>query len=127
MPLLSLCLHGLSLPTINRNLVHAKTVTCSTAAATASCTHSGWHNVLATTTFIFTAFLASYLRQPPTPANTTNLCPSHPLHSGWLQGLGIRSRRYAMLLEDSVIKMLNLEEGGAFTISSADNILEALA
>lgn len=43
------------------------------------------------------------------------------------KGLGIRSRRYAMLLEDSVIKMLNLEEGGAFTISSADNILEALA
>jgi len=43
------------------------------------------------------------------------------------KGLGIRSRRYAMLVEDSIIKVLNLEEGGAFTISSADGILEALA
>ncbi|KAG1668387.1 hypothetical protein FOA52_004897 [Chlamydomonas sp. UWO 241] len=42
------------------------------------------------------------------------------------KGLGIRSRRYAMLVEDSIVKILNLEEGGAFTISSADTILEAL-
>lgn len=43
------------------------------------------------------------------------------------KGLGIRSRRYAMLVEDQIVKVLNLEEGGAFTISSADEILEALA
>ncbi len=42
------------------------------------------------------------------------------------KGLGLRSRRYAMLVEDGVVKMLNLEEGGAFTVSSADSILEAL-
>lgn len=42
------------------------------------------------------------------------------------KGLGIRSRRYAMLLDDGTVKVLNLEEGGAFTISSADDILQAL-
>ncbi|KAK8969952.1 hypothetical protein KSP40_PGU003026 [Platanthera guangdongensis] len=41
-------------------------------------------------------------------------------------GLGVRSRRYAMLAEDGVVKLLNLEEGGAFTVSSADDILKAL-
>jgi peroxiredoxin len=42
------------------------------------------------------------------------------------KGLGIRSRRYAALVEDGVVKLLNLEEGGAFTVSSADEILAAL-
>ena len=42
------------------------------------------------------------------------------------KGLGIRSRRYAMLLEDGVVKALRLEEGGAFTISGADEMLAAL-
>jgi peroxiredoxin len=42
------------------------------------------------------------------------------------KGLGIRSRRYAMLLEDGVVKTLKLEEGGAFTISGAEEILAAL-
>ena len=42
------------------------------------------------------------------------------------KGLGMRSRRYAMLVDDQVVKVLNLEEGGAFTISSAETILEAL-
>ncbi|GMN39341.1 hypothetical protein TIFTF001_008576 [Ficus carica] len=41
-------------------------------------------------------------------------------------GLGVRSRRYALLAEDGVVKILNLEEGGAFTFSSADDILKAL-
>ncbi|KAF4384803.1 hypothetical protein G4B88_000199 [Cannabis sativa] len=41
-------------------------------------------------------------------------------------GLGVRSRRYALLAEDGVVKVLNLEEGGAFTFSSADDILKAL-
>jgi len=43
------------------------------------------------------------------------------------KGLGVRSRRYALLADDQVVKVLNLEEGGAFTVSSADTILEALA
>ncbi|KAL9249795.1 Peroxiredoxin-2E, chloroplastic-like protein [Drosera capensis] len=41
-------------------------------------------------------------------------------------GLGVRSRRYSMLVEDGVVKILNLEEGGAFTSSSAEDILKAL-
>jgi len=42
------------------------------------------------------------------------------------KGLGVRSRRFAMLVDDQTVKTLNLEEGGAFTVSSADAILEAL-
>lgn len=41
-------------------------------------------------------------------------------------GLGVRSRRYAMLVDDGVVKVLNLEEGGAFNVSSAEDILKAL-
>lgn len=41
-------------------------------------------------------------------------------------GLGVRSRRYALLAEDGVVKILNLEEGGAFSVSSAEEILKAL-
>ena len=41
-------------------------------------------------------------------------------------GLGVRSRRYALLAEDGVVKVLNLEEGGAFTFSGAEDILKAL-
>ncbi|CAN8254665.1 unnamed protein product [Cochlearia groenlandica] len=41
-------------------------------------------------------------------------------------GLGVRSRRYAILAEDGVVKVLNLEEGGAFTNSSAEDMLKAL-
>ncbi|KAG1359107.1 putative Peroxiredoxin-2E-1, chloroplastic [Cocos nucifera] len=41
-------------------------------------------------------------------------------------GLGVRSRRYAMLAEDGVVKVLNLEEGRAFAFSSADDMLKAL-
>ena len=37
-------------------------------------------------------------------------------------GLGVRSRRYALLAEDGVVKVLNLEEGGAF----AEDMLKAL-
>lgn len=42
------------------------------------------------------------------------------------KGLGVRSRRYAMLLDDGVVKLLKLEEGGALTVSSADDVLAAL-
>ncbi|KAI4364219.1 hypothetical protein MLD38_020341 [Melastoma candidum] len=41
-------------------------------------------------------------------------------------GLGVRSRRYAMLVEDGVVKVLNLEEGGAFTFSGAEDMLKVL-
>ena len=41
-------------------------------------------------------------------------------------GLGVRSRRYALLVEDGVVKVLNLEEGGAFTFSGAEDILKML-
>jgi peroxiredoxin len=43
-----------------------------------------------------------------------------------LVGLGMRSRRYVLLAEDGVVKVLNLEEGGAFTFSGAEDILKAL-
>ncbi|KAH7427715.1 hypothetical protein KP509_10G056600 [Ceratopteris richardii] len=41
-------------------------------------------------------------------------------------GLGVRSRRYSLLAEDGVVKVLHLEEGGSFTSSGADDILKAL-
>ncbi|KHN02263.1 Peroxiredoxin-2E, chloroplastic [Glycine soja] len=41
-------------------------------------------------------------------------------------GLGVRSRRYALLAEDGVVKLFNLEEGGAFTFSGAQDILDVL-
>ncbi|KAL3839757.1 hypothetical protein ACJIZ3_024348 [Penstemon smallii] len=41
-------------------------------------------------------------------------------------GLGVRSRRYAMYVEDGVVKILNLEEGGAFNVSSAEDLLKAI-
>ncbi|EFJ34938.1 hypothetical protein SELMODRAFT_28066, partial [Selaginella moellendorffii] len=43
-----------------------------------------------------------------------------------VEGLGVRSRRYSLLAEDGIVKVLNLEEGGAYTVSSADEILKAL-
>ena len=46
--------------------------------------------------------------------------------SDQLVGLGVRSRRYALLAEDGVVKVLNLEEGGAFTFSGAEDILKVL-
>jgi peroxiredoxin len=42
-------------------------------------------------------------------------------------GLGSRSRRYAMIVDDGVVKTMNIEEApGKVDISSADNILKAL-
>jgi peroxiredoxin len=41
-------------------------------------------------------------------------------------GMGIRSRRYAMLVEDGVVKLLNVEAPGEFKVSSAESILAAL-
>ena len=41
-------------------------------------------------------------------------------------GMGKRSQRYAMLVDDGVIKVLNVETGPKFEASSAEKILEAL-
>ncbi len=38
-------------------------------------------------------------------------------------GMGKRSQRYSMLVEDGVVKQLNIEEPGAFAVSSAEHIL----
>ena len=38
-------------------------------------------------------------------------------------GMGKRSRRYSMLVDNGVVKMLNLEEPGAFGASSGDHLL----
>jgi peroxiredoxin len=40
------------------------------------------------------------------------------------RGLGKRSRRYSMLVEDGVVKKLNLEEGGGFEVSDAGTMLK---
>jgi len=42
------------------------------------------------------------------------------------RGLGKRSQRYAMLVDDGVVKVLNLEAPGAFEVSSADAMLKAV-
>ena len=41
-------------------------------------------------------------------------------------GLGTRSTRYSLIAEDGKITALNLEQGGAFEVSSAEAILAAL-
>ena len=40
--------------------------------------------------------------------------------------LGQRSKRFAMVIEDGVVKTLNVEAPGAFEVSSADAILRAI-
>jgi peroxiredoxin len=42
------------------------------------------------------------------------------------KGLGLRSTRYALLVDDLVVKVANIEQGGAFEVSSAEEILKAL-
>ena len=41
-------------------------------------------------------------------------------------GLGIRSQRYAMVVDNGVVKALNVEKPGSFEVSSAEAILKAL-
>jgi peroxiredoxin len=41
-------------------------------------------------------------------------------------GLGKRSKRYAMVVDDGVVKTLNVEAPGAFEVSSAEAILKGL-
>jgi peroxiredoxin len=42
-------------------------------------------------------------------------------------GMGTRSQRYSMLVEDGVVKQLNVEQGGAFEVSNAETVLKQLA
>lgn len=41
-------------------------------------------------------------------------------------GLGLRSRRYAALIEDGMVKAINLDQPGRFEASSAEKVLEIL-
>ena len=41
-------------------------------------------------------------------------------------GIGIRSRRYAALVDDGVVQMLEVEEGAGVTVSSAEAVLGSL-
>src|SRR4051812_40487972 len=41
-------------------------------------------------------------------------------------GMGLRSRRYSMLVDDGVVKQLNMEKPGAFEVSNAETILKQL-
>ncbi|MGD0192409.1 MAG: peroxiredoxin [Rhizomicrobium sp.] len=41
-------------------------------------------------------------------------------------GMGKRSQRFSMLIDDGVVKQLNVEEPGAFSVSSAEHILQQL-
>ena len=43
-----------------------------------------------------------------------------------IPGMGLRSRRYSMLVEDGVVKSLNIEESGKFEVSNAETMLKAL-
>jgi peroxiredoxin len=42
-------------------------------------------------------------------------------------GMGVRSQRYSMLVENGVVRQLNVEPGGQFGVSSAETMLEQLA
>jgi peroxiredoxin len=41
-------------------------------------------------------------------------------------GMGLRSQRYAMVVEDGVVRALHVEPAGAFGVSSAESILAEL-
>ena len=41
-------------------------------------------------------------------------------------GMGSRGQRFSMLVDDGVVKQLNVEEPGAFNVSSAEHMLEQL-
>lgn len=41
-------------------------------------------------------------------------------------GMGVRSQRYSMLVEDGVVKQLNIEPGSKLDVSSAEKLLEQL-
>ena len=42
------------------------------------------------------------------------------------RGMGVRSQRYALVADDGVVTLLNVEQPGKFEVSDAETILEAL-
>jgi peroxiredoxin len=40
--------------------------------------------------------------------------------------MGTRGQRFSMLVDDGIVEQLNIEEPGAFNVSSADYLLERL-
>ena len=42
------------------------------------------------------------------------------------RGMGVRSQRYSMLVDNGVVKALNVEAPGKFEVSDADSMLKAL-
>jgi peroxiredoxin len=42
-------------------------------------------------------------------------------------GMGVRSKRYSMLVKNGVVEKLNIEEGGEYKVSSAEYLLGQLA
>jgi len=45
---------------------------------------------------------------------------------GTAYGMGLRASRYAMVVDDGVVKALNVEAPGAFDVSSAEAVLKLL-
>jgi peroxiredoxin len=43
------------------------------------------------------------------------------------KGLGVRSQRYSMLVDDGVVKQFNLEQGGKFEVSSAEKLVSQIS
>lgn len=39
------------------------------------------------------------------------------------RGMGVRSRRYCLLVDDTIVKIANIEEGGGLETSTADRIM----
>jgi peroxiredoxin len=42
-------------------------------------------------------------------------------------GMGLRSRRYSLLLEDGVVKQLNVDQPGKFEVSNAETLLQQIS
>ena len=42
------------------------------------------------------------------------------------RGMGIRSQRYSMMVDDGVVKVLNIKASGKFEVSGADKMLAQL-
>ena len=41
-------------------------------------------------------------------------------------GMGVRAKRFSMIVKDGVVSALNVDEGGKFEITGADTILGQL-